>query len=113
MKLKFWPIDSFAKVVANLEQLAQELTNVSSTRPKVTRGTSSVTFTASTDSGGTVVPHGLGVTPTAIVITGTAPTFGSVSAWNYYNVGATQFSVNARAPTTHTGAVDFSWVAVA
>lgn len=94
--------------LADLANLPAALLNLG-----VARGQSTVTFTASTVSAGTVVNHGLAGTPTAVIM---SPVAGggigspiSMSATTYTN---TQFTAFGRAPTSISATVTFAWVAV-
>lgn len=76
-------------------------------------GTSTVAFTASTDSANQTVAHGLGRPPLAVVAcAATAPAFGDIPAFNAYGFTDTTFGINARKPTASTINVGFYWLAV-
>lgn len=76
-------------------------------------GTSSIGFTASTDSADTVISHGLGTTPVVVLVSvHTAPTFATVAALNAHSYGATTFTVNGRVASAATATVPIVWLAI-
>jgi uncharacterized membrane protein len=77
-------------------------------------GTGSITFTASTDSANTVVTHGLGRAPKAVLVSvKDAPTFLTFPKLNAGTWTATTFTVNGRLEAAGSLTVGFSWVAYA
>lgn len=78
---------------------------------QVVGGTASVSF----DSGGTVIPqsvsHGLGQTPSAVVVCGGSSTI--QAAYGAYSIGSSSFTVGGQRFSPTSGSSTVRWVAVA
>jgi hypothetical protein len=78
-----------------------------------TFGTATLTFTASTNSAGITVTHGLGKTPIGVLATGQmAPAFGNIVTPNPTAIGATTFGLSGEVKTAFTGSIPVFWMAV-
>lgn len=76
-------------------------------------GTATLTFSASTNSTGTVVTHGLGKVPTEVVATSlSAPAFGRIPNCTTTTYTDTTFTLNGEVKTAFSGTADVCWIAV-
>ncbi len=75
-------------------------------------GVASLGFVASTDSGTSIVNHGLEVPPRGVLaISNAAPAFGRIPLCNTWAYGPTTFSINGEVKTAFTGNVNVVWIA--
>lgn len=80
---------------------------------RVAFGTATLSFSASTNSATTTVPHGLGLTPLIVIATAiSSPTFGQIPTFNAFTFDASNFKINGEITTAYTGSIDFSWLAI-
>lgn len=77
------------------------------------KGTGSATWTAAQVSGAVTVSHGLGRTPTLVLVTFAAVGSGQHAFAEYGNVGASSFDVVGWSPAAFSASLGFSWLAAA
>lgn len=76
-------------------------------------GTSTLAFTASTDSANRTVTHGLGRTPVIVLACASgAPNFTDIPAFNAFTLTSTTFGINGRKPGSSTVNISFYWAAI-
>lgn len=76
-------------------------------------GSSTLTFSASTNSNTVFVGHGLGRTPTQVIATPhNAPAFGNIPTAHTANFTGSTFDLNGETKSSFTGTVQICWIAV-
>jgi len=84
-----------------------QLASTGTTR-KISFGTASVTFSASTSSAIATITHGLGATPALVIATPA----GSNMWLSYSNLTGTTFDIQGFRDTLTTGTPPFGWIAI-
>lgn len=105
LQLPYQIVHGFEDIQANFETI----TGLST----IATGIATLSFTASTNSGNTVVTHKLGRVPVVVVATSFfAAAFGQIPNCNTFAYTSTAFTVNGMTASSFTGSATVAWIAV-
>jgi hypothetical protein len=121
MKFGNLPVTSLEDATHDFEQLqTKDILNLTAesvlqlastgTARKVNGGTSSFSFTASATSAVVTITHGLGTTPSLVILT--CQNIGTLLSPFYGTFTSTNFPAVAMAASAITATVPFSWLAI-